>query len=405
MQHQAKLAEQRQRAVQREHDAAVRRYQQAQRAEERARTAAHRAADADRRRLDKEAAAAHVAVMQADVDQLNAELVEQYSMIDGLLTATLDVDDYVDLESLRAIVDHPPFPRPELVQPIPTPTPIPDPPLPVKREPEAQSGMFGRKKKAEEAAAAAEAKYAQDYWAWHAATQELPARRAAQVAEHAAAEHARLTELAREQTRYEEESAAREAEVRAQNEELDELIAGLGYGTVDAVQEYVGIVLANSVYPEEFDVAHHAEFDPSSAELSMRVLIPGPDRIPTIKSHRYVKASDEIVATQLSQKDVKDRYAGVAHNVTLRSLHEVFEADRRGLIRSIALELGTETVNPATGRHTYVPLVAVAVTRDVFTELDLSAVVPAATLEHLGAVVSKNPTGLTPISGAGVRKV
>jgi restriction system protein len=355
--------------------------------------------------LEKEAAAAHGEAMQAEVEQLNAELAAQYERIDSLLSATLNVDDYVDLESLRKVVEHPPFDRPDLAHPLPAPAPIPDPILPVKLQAQPPKGLLGRKKKFAEAEALAEAQYAADYWAWHAAAHELPARREAQAAAYAAAEQARLGELEREKARYERECAAREEAIREQNAELDQLISGLGYGTVEAVQEYVGIVLANSVYPDKIAVRHSAQFEPSTAELSMKVLIPGPDRIPTIKGYRYVKASDEIVETQLSQKEAKDRYADLVNNVALRGLHEVFEADRRGLIRSIALELGTETVNPATGRETYVPLAAVAVSRDVFSGIDLSAVVPAATLAHLGAVVSKYPSGLVPVSSAGVRRV
>lgn len=405
LQHQSRLAEQRQRAAVRDHSAAVRRSEQAQRAAERATVAAQRASEADRKRFEKEAAAAHVEAMETEVDQLNAELAEEYASIDGLLAATLDVDDFVDLETLRAVAVHPPFDREYLAIPIAAPEPIPDPALPVQHAPEAPKGILGRKKRAAEAQSAAEAQYAADYWAWQSAVQELPARREAQTAQHTAAERGREKALAKERARYEQECTAREEEARLQNEALDQLLAGLGYGTVDAVQEYVGIVLANSVYPEGFDVSHSAEFDASTAELNLRVLIPGPDSIPSVKSYRYTKSTDEIIESQLSQKDAKDRYASVVHRVALRSLHEVFEADRRGLIRGISLELGTETINPATGRETYVPFVAVAVSRDGFAELDLSAVVAAATLEHLGAVVSKNPLGLIPVSGAGVRRV
>lgn len=343
--------------------------------------------------------------MQAEVEQLNAQLSAKYERIDSLLSATLSIDDYVDLESLRKVATHPPFDRPDLKQPFPAPATIPEPALPVKHPVLPPKGLLGRKQKLAEAEAAVEAQYAADYWAWHAATQELPARREAQAAEYAALEQRRLEQLENEKARYDRECAAREEAVREQNAELDQLISGLGYGTVDAVQEYVGIVLANSVYPEEVEVRHSAKFEPSTAELSVRVLIPGPGEIPAVKGYRYVKASDEIVETPLSQKETKERYADVVHNVALRSLHEVLEADRRGLIQSIALELGTETINPATGRETYVPFAAVAVSRHVFSELDLSAVVPAATLAHLGAVVSKNPLGLVPVSGSGVRSV
>ena len=88
--------------------------------------------------------------------------------------------------------------------------------------------------------------------------------------------------------------------------------------------------------------------------------MPGPSEIPEIKSYKYAKATDEIVSTSLSQKECRDRYAGAVHQVALRSFHEVFEADRRGLIKTISLEVGTDTIDPATGQRTYVPFVIAA---------------------------------------------
>ncbi|MDD1478671.1 hypothetical protein [Arthrobacter sp. H16F315] len=233
---------------------------------------------------------------------------------------------------------------------------------------------------------------------------QLPGRRQQLADQHALDEQRRHHALAAARARYQDECAAREAEAAQHNASLDQLMTNLSYGAVDAVQEYVGIVLANSVYPEDFTVEHESEFDPGTAELALRVLIPGPDKIPTIKSYKYVKASDEITPMALSQKDSKDRYAGIVHQVALRTLHEIFEADRRGLVQSISLEVGTETINPATGKETYIPFAAVGAPRDAFSEIDLSAVVPAATLEHLGAAVSKNPLGLVPANGSGVRR-
>ncbi|WP_239642489.1 hypothetical protein [Microbacterium sp. B19] len=401
LQHQAKLADQRAQAAARQHSKQV---DAARRAAERAALAAARASEQDRKRLEREAAQAHAEARLAEADELTAEATERFQILDQLLSATLAIDDFVDLESLRAVAHHPPFPREDLRVPIPAPAPIPDPPLPVKREPVAVTGMFGRKQKAADALAAVERQYAHDYSEWKTATEELPARRSAQSAAYAAAEDARQAALAQATARYQTESVERERLVTEQNESLDQLIAGLAYGTVDAVQEYVGIVLANSVYPEWFPVSHTATFEPTSAELSLRVVMPGPDAVPTVKAYRYTKTTDEITPVAATQKETKDRYARAVHNIALRSIHEVFEADRRRLVLSISLELGTETVSPATGKPTYVPLVAVAVRRDEFEALDLSAVVPSATLEHLGASVSKNPHGLVPAVAGGVRR-
>lgn len=404
MQHQARLSRQRQAAAQRQQAALVRQAEAARRASERAAAAATRADAAERKRLEKEAADAHVAAKLAEVDQLNAELEDQYAELDGLLASTLDVDDFVDLESLREEAVHPPFPRADLRVPI-SPTAIPDPPLPVKQTPAPVKGMFGRKQKEAAALAAVEQQYANDYWVWKAASDSLPERRAVAQQQHEAAEQSRLSQLAAVEAQYAAECAAREAEVAGKNKALDALMAGLGYGTVDAVQEYVGIVLANSVYPEWFRVAHDAEFDPATAELSLRVDLPAPDQVPAIKTYKYTKARDEITPVAATQKDTKDRYAAILHNVALRSLHEVFEADRRGLIKSIAVELGLDSTDPATGQPARISLAAVATTREQFGRLDLANVVPAATLTHLGAVVSKNPHGLVGIDPAGVRRL
>lgn len=408
LQHQAKVAAreaERARATQaRQHVAAVREAERARQTAVRAATKAERAAEADRKRLEKEAREAHIASMQATVDERNAELAEIYDEIDSLLAATLDVDDHVDLETLRQTVQHPPFDRGDLEQPLPPPPPIPDPPEPAFVEPQPPKGLFGKKKKYEEAVQQARASFEQAHAAWQAEIAALPSRRQAAAELHDQAEADRTRQLEAARTRYRAECEAREAEVAEQNAELDALIANLGYGATDAVEEYISIVLSNSVYPEHFPVRHEFTFDPSSAELALRCLVPGPDAVPAVKAYKYTRASDEISESSLPQKAAKDRYAGAVHRVALRSLHEVFEADRRGLIRSISLEVGTETIDPATGIERYIPFVAVAADRETFTTFDLAAVVSPATLAHLGAAVSKNPLGLIPADVSGIRK-
>ncbi|UAC01839.1 hypothetical protein Dvina_23400 [Dactylosporangium vinaceum] len=132
--------------------------------------------------------------------------------------------------------------------------------------------------------------------------------------------------------------------------------------------------------------------------------MPEPGLVPRVKEYRYVKAADEITHTTLPVKQQKDRYAGAVWQVAVRTLHEVFEADRAGKIRSVALTVSTRTIAPATGLPEAVPLVIVAADRDTFTAFDLANVVPHATLLHLGAALSKSPFDLAPAdSSAGVR--
>jgi restriction system protein len=406
MQIAARDAERAQREAERAHKAAVRRAEQARREEDRARQQLAKAKEAERKQLEKEAAAAHIASMQADVEERNLQLQEVYSEIDSLLEATLDVDDYVDLDKLRVIAEHPPFDRADLERPITPPQPPAPPPEPTPSIPAPPTGLralFGKKKHAgtvEKAEAAHEAAVQ----GWQERLTRLEAEHQMALEAHARDEQQRISALEVERARYAKECEAREAEAAEHNAAVDKLAADLGYGVVAAVEEYVSIVLSNSVYPDHFPVRSDFEFDPDHAELRLRVVIPPPDQLPRVKAYRYKKPTDEIIETSLPQKACKDRYAGAVHQVALRTLHEIFEADRRGIIQTLSLEVGTETTHPATGLQSHIPFVVVGSERSAFMEFDLSSVVPLATLEHLGAAISKNPYGLVAVDTSGVRK-
>jgi len=410
LRHQAQVAarekERAQRAAVQAHNAAVRRAEQAQRVAKSVRAQLTRASEAERKRLEKETLEAHVADMEAEAEELNLKLVEVFEEIDSLLTTTLAVDDYVDLETFRVVAKNPPFNGAELEVPIPAPDPIPDPQKPIFEAPDPLKGLaklFGKKKYAA-AVAKAQEDHEQSLAEWRVKVEQMVTRRKAAIEAHAQVEAERVVALAAARARHAQECATREAEAAGRNRRLDGFIANLGYGSPEAVQEYISIVLSNSVYPEHFAITPEFEFKPDSAELRLRVLVPGPDKVPEIKAYKYTRSTDEITATPQSQKTCRDRYAGAVHQVALRSIHEIFESDRRGLIRTISLEVGTETVDPATGLQTYIPFVVVGAERESFLKFNLSAVIPSLTLDRMGAAVSKNPYGLVAVETSGVRR-
>lgn len=410
--YQAQQAEKRQRqqhvATVRAHNAAVREFDRAVKASERARLAAERASEADRKAAVKEVERLYVVAREAEVQELNTNLTTTYEEIDRLLAATLEVDDYVELETLKSAAVHPAFTPGALGQAITPPLPPQMRSAPVYAEPEPPKGLagaFGGRKKHAVAVEQAQAAHAQALRTHEAYVAERKAEHDRAIEEYGQGERNRLARLAEAQDRYQAECVQRENDAQARNEELTKLINDLAFDVPSAIEEYVGIVLSNSVYPDAFPVEHENAFDLSSRELTMRVVVPEPSVLPTVKEYRYVKAKDDIVATQLSAKAQKDRYSAAVHETALRTLDEVFEADRAGKIRSIALTVGVNRVAPATGVPESVSLVQVAADRDMFCELNLAEVVPIETLKHLGAALSKNPFALAPAdTGPGVRQ-
>jgi restriction system protein len=409
LQYQSQQAEKRRRqqaaTAYRAHLAAQKEAERSRLAAERARTAAGIAVAREQERLEKEAVRLHVESQIAEVEARNANLVQMFEEIDGILAATLEVDDYIDLESMKiTTVDHP------LLDPgedgIPTPT-MPElvyPPEPVYQEPLAPGGLFGAKKKHAELIAQAWAEHERVRREWYEKNTAVYNTHLAEAQRREEMERKRLERLFATEAQYKLECQQREADAEAHNQELDKLINNLAFDVESAIYEYIGIVLSNSVYPDAFAVSHDHEFDLSNRELRLTLTVPPPSDVPTVKEYKYVKAKDEITATLLPVKAQKDRYAGAVHQVAVRALHEIFEADRDGKINSIALTLGTEALSPATGLSDAIPLVIVAADRETFSRFDLTNVIPRATLDHLGAAVSKSPFDLTPAdTSRGVR--
>ncbi len=410
--YQAQQAEKRRRqqaaAASRAQAAAQREAERAYREAERAAAASQRASAAEQKEAQKLAARMHAEARTAEVAAMNADLTQLYGEIDGLLASTLDVDDYVDLESLKiSTVEHPPFDPGYLASPTPPMPQLVYPPEPVYQEPTAPKGLsaaFGGKKRHEEAVAQARAAHEAAHRAWHEHCTRMHADYVTVSEGRQQAEQYRLNKLRAAEAAYQDQCRQREADAEARNQQLSKFINDLAYDVESAIQDYVGVVLSNSVYPDAFPVSYDHKFDIASRELTLTVTVPDPSSIPTVKEYRYVKAKDEIVPTALPVKEQKERYANAVWQVALRTLHEIFEADRAGKIRSVSLTVGTSHIAPATGRLENVPLAVVAADRDTFSTFDLSNVVPHATLTHLGAALSKSPFDLKPAdTSAGVR--
>lgn len=387
-------------AAQRQHERAVRQAELAHQRAERADVNARKAAAAEATRLQHEAG-------EAEAEARNAKQKEARDELSTILAGAVGVDHRVDMARLRQVADHPAFARSDLETPTPAPPPLTARAEPVFEEPAEPKGLAGllggKKRHAEEVARAREA-FAAQHSEWESEVAALPMTQLRQMQEHQRLENARIQQLQAARDQYAAECAGREAEAARANASLDQLIEGLRVGEPQAVEEWVGMVLGNSYYPEAFPVEHDYTYDRTAKELVLTAWVPPPSAMPSEKEFKYHRPSGEIRSSTLSAKELKDAYSSAVYQVSLRALHEIFSADEAGNIRSIALTVQTETTSPATGRMEKIPFVAVAGDRARLEAFDLGHVTPLATLTHLGAAVSKSPFDLVPIDpGKGVR--
>ena len=368
----AQRAAQRQRELQKQAEARQRAQTAAFKEAERTRKAYERARNAEekeRKRLYGEARA-------ADVEQRNEWLAAVESSLEKLLATALATDTFVDLEGLKEDPAIPPFQPGPLA--VAESAPRMESYLPPPRSATARLVPGAGKKHAR-------------------AMEEARTRFAADLAAHKVQERERIARLGAAQQDYESMVAGISAKADAQSREIDDLRARLEAAEPEAIVDYFSLVLEQSLYPGGFSKKHRLAIVPESRQLVVEYELPPISVVPAIKSYRYVKARDAIDDTPRPAAQVKRLYSLVVAQTALRSLHELFQADRDAKIETIVFNGYVDTIDPATGKPIKPHLVTVRVSRDAFLELDLANVEPLACLKGLNASVSKSPSELVPV--------
>lgn len=178
---------------------------------------------------------------------------------------------------------------------------------------------------------------------------------------------------------------------------IDRFAEAFAAANPEAIVEYFGLVLGNSVYPDDWPQKYRLAYVPESRQLVVEYELPGLEIVPTVREYRYIKTRDEITTAARPAKDIRDRYLNVVTQTTLRTVHEPFEADRTPLIDTVVFNGVADTVDPATGAATRPCLVTLRTTRNEFTAINLAKVDPAVCLQHLNASVTKRPEALAPV--------
>lgn len=327
---------------------------------------------------DKALAAQYAAERTREAAAQTAEVESIVDGLSGILAATLDVDDYLDLDTLRTPLDLPMF-EPRGLPYLPPP-PSFDQFLPPA--PGAAARLFG----------SADRQQRQT----HQAQSELQRAQASW-------EQQRQTHVAE----YERQRAAHEqrcAQIAKEHQEHDANIAQLKHDLTqvkpEAVIAYLDLVLERASYPDTFPHAWSLSFVPDRGLLTIDYELPSPDVVPKVKGYRYVKASDTITETARPTTQVKAVYSSVVHQTALRIVHEVLEADRNHLVKDVILNAFVSGTDRATGRPARRCLVALATSRQAFDVIDLRRVDPTACLKHLGAALSRDPVGMVEVPPA-----
>jgi restriction system protein len=213
-----------------------------------------------------------------------------------------------------------------------------------------------------------------------------------------AQESKRKAALAELKTRFDRKAANIRKRVDAHNRTVEAIKLGIARADSEAIATYFILVLkACNTYPEGFPFNPRIVYVAESKQLVVEYDLPPFDVVPCVQSYRYVKARNEVVEIARPLAERRTLYSQIIAQVALRTLRDLFMADREDRVETIVFNGYVNAIDKGTGREIRPCLITVRTTKETMSDIDLAQVDPTLCLKALNASVSRGPSELVPV--------
>jgi restriction system protein len=181
------------------------------------------------------------------------------------------------------------------------------------------------------------------------------------------------------------------------NDKIEKLKENYFHKNAEAVIQYCEMVLNNSQYPETFPKDFDLDYNSDSKLLIVEYVLPAPDDLPTLTDVKYIATKKELKESFLSETQLSKNYDSAIYKVTLRTLHELFEADKAEALEAIIFNGWVNAINKATGKKVNNCIVTIQVKKTEFNEIELSKVDPKMCFKNLKGIGSSKLSSITAV--------
>lgn len=316
--------------------------------------------------------------------QRSLEAQEALREIEEVLAHTLAVDDKVDWELLKdKTLFSKSAPTPPKLEPLP--------PEPLISDSAFQpiyslwDKLRSSPRQAKIAAAREAFQTAHDQW-------ETVCTATRSRNEEATAQHARVLR------EWEEERRQFLAQQEEHNRQVD--LHRIAYEKADpeAIVDYCDLVLSNSSYPDWVSRDFEVQYLPETNVLVVEYQLPPPDALPTLKEVKYIQTRDALEEVFLPEASRNKLYDSLIYQITLRTLHELYETDTVGVLHAIVFNGWVWSIDRATGKEVNSCIVTVQARKNDFLSINLAQVDPKACFKSLKGVGSSKLHGLAAVA-------
>lgn len=325
---------------------------------------------------------------------------KRLATIEGTLQHTLSHDDTVDWNGLK---DRQAFPEPKPALELPTKPLLREmPPEPhigsTKYQPKLSFWDTFSSKRSNLRKQEVRDLYTADHGTWQRECVTIEQRNDRSRVAHKAAVVRAQKDHRHQVSKWEEKRSEFRLKQVEQNKKIDRLRADWRAGKRVAVEAYCDMVLSNSQYDECCHHEFELEYNEDNNILIVDYQLPAPDALPTLLEVKYIISRKEFVEKHLPQTKQRKLYDDLLYQITLRTIHELFEADKGRALTAVVFNGYVTSIDKRTGKKVTACVLSVQADHEAFGELDLRHVDPKACFRALSGVGSAKLHSITPVA-------
>lgn len=158
------------------------------------------------------------------------------------------------------------------------------------------------------------------------------------------------------------------------NQEIDNWKKDFELGVPEAIEKYASVVLENSSYPEELDKEYEIQYNPNIRTLVVSYKLPAPSSIPKTAEYKFIASRKEIDVKDMKKKDFEEFYESIVYQITLRTIHELFEAIYIPYVESIVFNGWVDYIDESNGLETSSCIISIQTNKEDFQKINLHQV-------------------------------
>lgn len=181
------------------------------------------------------------------------------------------------------------------------------------------------------------------------------------------------------------------------NKKLEKIRKEYEGGIKVGVTEYISLVLERSKYPETLNLFPNVNYEENAKILVVDMDLPADDKVVSTVECKYDISTQEIIEKKMGKKEFEGFYNDVLYQITLRTIHEIYESDYSNKVELVVFNGWVEKIDQRVGKEMKNCIISLQVSKKEFLEISLGKIDPRECFRHLKGIVAGSLVNLAPV--------